>query len=59
MSDDRETRSVPLGLRITPTLKAALDKAAADDHRPVASYVELIISEHLQKKGYLKPAKKT
>jgi hypothetical protein len=51
---DKETRTVPLDLRITPTLKAAIDKAAADDERSVASYIERVVSEHLRKKGYLK-----
>jgi hypothetical protein len=51
---DKETRTVPLGLRITPTLKAAIDKAAADDERSVASYIERVVFEHLRKKGYLK-----
>jgi len=51
---DKETRTVPLGLRITPTLKAAIDKAAADNERSVASYIERVVSEHLRKKGYLK-----
>jgi hypothetical protein len=50
---DKETRTVPLGLRITPTLKAAIDKAAADNERSVASYIERVVSEHLRKKGYL------
>jgi hypothetical protein len=51
---DNETKSVPLGLRITPTLKAALDKAAAADDRSVASYVERALADHLRKKGFLK-----
>jgi hypothetical protein len=54
MSDAHETRSAPLGLRITPTLKKALEVAAADDRRPVSSYVEKVLYEHLKKKGYLK-----
>jgi hypothetical protein len=33
---------------------AAIDKAAADDERSVASYIEGVVSEHLRKKGYLK-----
>lgn len=49
----RETRTAPLGLRLFPSLKSALDKAAADDHRPVASYVEKLLAEHLKAKGYL------
>jgi hypothetical protein len=54
MSEARETRSAPLGLRITPSLKAALEKAAAEDHRPLASYVEKLLVEHLKAKGRLK-----
>jgi len=54
MSEARETRTSPLGLRIMPSLKAALEKAAADDHRPLASYVEKLLIEHLTAKGYLK-----
>jgi hypothetical protein len=54
MSAASEIRSAPLGLRITPTLKKALEEAAADDHRAVASYVEKLLIEHLRKKGYLK-----
>jgi hypothetical protein len=50
----RETRTAPLGLRITPTLRKALEKAAADDHRTVASYVEKLLTEHLREEGYLK-----
>ena len=42
---DKETRTVPLGLRITPTLKAAIDKATADHERSVASYIEGVVSE--------------
>jgi hypothetical protein len=40
-------------MRITPSLKQALDQAAKDDQRPLASYVEKIIEEHLKAKGYL------
>jgi hypothetical protein len=50
----KETRSAPLGLRLTPSLRTALDKAAGDDHRSVASYVEKLLAEHLKAKGYLK-----
>jgi hypothetical protein len=52
MSIKRENRTAPLGLRITPALKEALEQAAADDQRPVASYVEKLLIEHLSKKGY-------
>lgn len=54
MAVEKETKTIPLGMRITPTLKRALDKAAEDDDRPLAAYVERAIAEHLRKKGYLK-----
>lgn len=53
MSENRETKSAPLGLRVAPSTKAALEKAASADHRPVASYVEKLLVEHLRARGYL------
>jgi hypothetical protein len=53
MSAAKETRTAPLGLRITPSLKRALETAAADDQRPVASMVEKILTDYLKKNGYL------
>ena len=44
-----ENRTVPVGLRFTPTMKKALDKAAADNHRPVASVIEKVLIEWLAK----------
>lgn len=43
-----------MGLRIFPSTKKALEKAAADDSRPVASLVEKIITDWLKANGYLK-----
>ena len=54
MSNDKETRSSPLGLRITPSVKKALQQAAMADHRPLASYVEKLLVEHLKAEGYLR-----
>lgn len=48
-----ESRSVPVGLRLTPTLKRALDEAAAADSRSVASLVEKVLTDFLKKNGYL------
>lgn len=53
MSEDRELRNAPLGLRITPTLKDAIERAAKDDHRSVSSMAELILTEWLVGRGYL------
>lgn len=49
-----ETRSEPLGLRLRPSVKAALERAAADDDRSMALYVERVLVSHLTEKGYLK-----
>jgi hypothetical protein len=44
----------PLGFRLEPEVKEALEKAAKDDMRSVSSYVEKLLIEHLREKGYLK-----
>jgi hypothetical protein len=54
MAAKKELKSVPLGLRITPSLKDAIDRAASDDGRPLASFVERVLTDYLRKKGYLK-----
>ena len=43
----------PLGLRLTPPVKIALQRAATDDQRSLASYVERLLIGHLKAKGYL------
>lgn len=48
-------RTASLGIRIEPEVKAALEQAAKADSRTVASYVELLLIQHLTDKGYLKP----
>ena len=53
MSDTPERRTAPLGLRLFPSLKVALDKAAKEERRPLASYVEIVLTDHLRAKGYL------
>jgi hypothetical protein len=54
MSARKETRTAPLGLRLLPSVKKALEKAATDDSRPVASLVEKVLTEWLREHGYLK-----
>jgi hypothetical protein len=54
MTEKSETRTAPLGLRLLPSVKAALDKAASADRRPVASMVEKILVDWLKANGYLK-----
>jgi hypothetical protein len=48
-------RSANLMLRIEPELKAAAQRAAADDRRSLASIVEMLLSDYLRGKGYLRP----
>lgn len=43
-----------ISVRVTDAVKAAAEKAAAEDSRSVASYVEKLLAEHLRAKGYLK-----
>jgi hypothetical protein len=44
----------PLGFRVDPELKAALEKAANDDSRSVSSLVQKILTEWLKARKYLK-----
>lgn len=53
MSNDRETRDAPIGLKVFPSLKAALEAAAKNDSRSMASMAEKIISQWLRENGYL------
>ena len=47
-------RTANIGIRVEPDLKEAADRAAADDHRSVASLVEKLLIEYLEREGYLK-----
>jgi hypothetical protein len=42
-----------ISVRVSDQVKAAAEKAASDDSRSVASYVEKLLAEHLRAKGYL------
>jgi hypothetical protein len=46
-------RTESIGLRVEPELKAAAEKAAAADHRSVASLLEKLLVEHLRSTGFL------
>lgn len=45
----RETKDAQVNLRITPSLKKAAEKAAADDQRSLTSLVEKLLVEHIKK----------
>lgn len=42
-----------ISVRLADEVKAALEEAASEDHRPLASYVEKLLLEHLRGSGYL------
>jgi hypothetical protein len=48
-------KAATLVLRIGPEIKALAQRAAADDRRSLASLVELLLSDYLRAKGYLRP----
>jgi hypothetical protein len=43
-----------ISIRVSENVKAAAEKAAADDDRSLASYVERLLAQHLREKGYLR-----
>jgi hypothetical protein len=49
----KETKEAQVNLRLRPTLKAAAEKAAVDDHRSLTSLVEKLLTDYLRKNGYL------
>jgi hypothetical protein len=52
MAKPREPKSVQFNLRLRPSMKGALEKAAADDNRSVTSLIEIALTEWLKAKGY-------
>jgi len=48
----KRLKTAQVNLRVDPRLKAAADKAAADDHRSLTSLIEKLLSDYLKRKGY-------
>jgi hypothetical protein len=48
-------RDAAVGLRVDPKVKAAAEKAAADDRRSLSSLIEKALVEYLVRNKYLKP----
>lgn len=46
-----------VGLRLTSSVRAAAEKAAADDSRTLSALIEKTLVDHLKAKGYLPAAK--
>lgn len=49
-------RSAAIAVRVEPKIKQAAEKAAAADHRSVASLLEKLLVQHLREAGYLPAA---
>jgi hypothetical protein len=49
-SQDGETRSASVGLRIKPSLKAALERLARSEERTLNFYIERILDAHVASK---------
>ena len=52
--EEKRLKTAQVNLRIMPALKAAAEKAAADDQRSLTSLVEKLLTDYLRKHGYLK-----
>ena len=52
--EEKRLKTAQVNLRIMPVLKAAAEKAAADDQRSLTSLVEKLLTDYLRKRGYLK-----
>lgn len=46
-------KTTPLGVRLDPEVKEALEKAARDDARSQSSMISKILSDWLKERGYL------
>ena len=46
----KETKNAQVNLRIRPSLKAAAEKAAADDQRSLTSLIEKLLADYLKTK---------
>lgn len=52
------TKTDPVGIRLEPEERAALERAAAADDRPMSALARKILVEWLRKHGHLKGAKR-
>ena len=46
-------RTASIGIRVEPVVKGALEEAAKADRRTVAAYIEKLIIDDLEAKGFL------
>lgn len=50
------TKSESIAVRVTPTVKKAVEKAARAQQQTIAGFIEDILVNHLGKEGYLREA---
>lgn len=43
-----EKKTAAISLKVTPSLKAALDRLAARDRRPLSPYIEMVLDAHVR-----------
>ena len=49
-------RATSIGIRLSDEVKAALERAAKADRRTISAYVEKLIVDDLEQKGFLPKA---
>lgn len=50
----RQPKGNALSVRLPPPVKAALETAAQDDRRSLSNLVEIILTDAMKERGYLK-----
>ena len=45
----RELKTAPLAFRVSPTMKAAMDRIARADHRSTSSLIELALAQFIER----------
>lgn len=53
MTEQQRQKTATLNLRLDPTIKEALERAAADNHRKITSLIEMLLIPYLRANGYL------
>lgn len=51
---EQERKTVQFMIRMRPSVKEAADKAAAQENRSLASFVETLLIQVLEQKGFLR-----
>lgn len=49
----RMARTASIGIRVEPEVKAAVEKAAREEDRTVAQWIERLMIRELRERGYL------